>query len=131
MGLANIEDTFERMAKALERMADASEATQKAIMAARGVPITGHEMVSNLTPAELKEGTKTFPGTDAIAKSMNDAAPVITYETINKAVLSYSDKFGQAAAIALLARYGAKIIKDLKLDPSKYAEILEATKAGP
>jgi hypothetical protein len=131
MGLATIEDTFERMAKALERMADATEATQKAMLAFRNTSITGHEAVTNLTEREFKEGTKTFPGTDAIGKAMNDAAPSITYETINKAVLSYSDKFGQAAAIALLAKYGAKIIKDLKADPSKYAEILEATKAGP
>jgi hypothetical protein len=132
MGLATIEDTFNRMAKALERLADATEATQKALMAARPITFKGHEVVSNLTPAELKGGTDTFPGTDAIAKAMNDACPVtIAYETINKAILSYSDRFGQEAAKGLLKRFGATIIKDLKANPAKYAEVLEATKVGP
>jgi hypothetical protein len=125
MGLATIEDTFERMAKALERMADASEATQKAVQNAAMRP-----SAPNSPPPE----TPSAPASDAIPQAASAAASpatAISYETINKAVLSYSDKFGQAAAIALLAKYGAKIIKDLKADPSKYAEILEATKAGP
>ena len=127
MGLANIETVFERMAKALERLADATEATQKALLPkAKASPAI--EAATNTALAVLEK--------DLPAKSHHEAmaggsgAP-ISYEMINKAVLGYSDKFGQAAAIELLKRYDAKIIKDLKAHPEKYAEILDATKAGP
>jgi hypothetical protein len=122
MGLANIEDTFERMAKALERMAEASEATHKALLAARAIGAPA----DSASPREILERVS-VPGRIPPTPVGND----ITYEAINKAVLGYSDKFGQAAAIALLTKFGAKIIKDLKADPSKYAEVLEATKVGP
>ena len=123
MGLANIEDTFERMAKALERMADASEASLKALAAARNpASVLADAVVRNMeAPAKA----------DLDARNRPPVAEPISYEQINKAVLGYSDKFGQAAAIALLTKFGAKIIKDLKADPSKYAEVLEATKVGP
>jgi hypothetical protein len=123
MGLANIEDTFERMAKALERMADASEASLKALAAARNpASVLADAVVRNMeAPAKAELGARNRP----------PVAEPISYEQINKAVLGYSDKFGQAAAIALLTKFGAKIIKDLKADPSKYADVLEATKVGP
>lgn len=118
MGLANIETVFERMAKALERLADAAESVGKR------QPVAPAESPSHQQPAPVtvKAGFDSQPGA---------AVGGITYETINKAILGYSDKFGQAAAIELLKRFDAKIIKDLKAHPEKYAEILDATKAGP
>jgi hypothetical protein len=125
MGLATIEDTFNRMAKALERLADATEATQKALMHARGTSATP----DSDPPLDIKQrGVLPLNVLQIHAKEPSDSIP---YETINKAILSYSDRFGQEAAKGLLKRFGATIIKDLKANPAKYAEVLEATKVGP
>jgi hypothetical protein len=119
MGLANIETAFERIAKALECIADAAE---KAI-APRTKPV----------PADLEVPLQTGAKVRTQSEQSTDIKPdtSIAYEAINKAVLGYSDRYGQAAAIELLKRFGAKIIKDLKANPDKYAEVLEAIEAGP
>jgi hypothetical protein len=125
MGLATIEDTFNRMAKALERLADATEATQKALMHARG---TSSPPDSD-PPLDIQQrGVLPLNVLQIHPKEPSDSIP---YETINKAILGYSDRFGQEAAKGLLKRFGATIIKDLKANPAKYAEVLEATKVGP
>jgi hypothetical protein len=126
MGLATIEDTFNRMAKALERLADATEATQKAMMSFR------KDDVSKGASLQLSgAGASAVVHQQKPAATPPDAAEMIQYETINKAICSYADRFGQEAAKSVLKRFGATIIKDLKANPSRYAEVLEATKVGP
>jgi hypothetical protein len=135
MGLANIETVFERMAKALERIADAAEVAQRAFAPKPKVTVASPAL-EKATNDALNVLEAQAPKDFAPHKSHHEAmaggsgAP-IAYEMINKAVLGYSDRYGQAAAIELLKRFGAKIIKDLKANPEKYAEVLEAIQAGP
>lgn len=113
------DNQFKLLLSLLERIARAFEA-----QAHPPVVFTGHELVSNLTPTELKDGTATFPGTDKIAAAIN--ANAIPYDRVRAAILAYQDAKGEHATKAVLKQFGAKYIMDLKADPAQYGAVLEA-----
>jgi hypothetical protein len=124
---ADIKSYADRFLSALERIAAALEKQARSTAYSPTV-ITGHEIAAvNLTPAELKSGNEFFPGTDKIAAAMNAAVP-IPYESVRIAILAYSDAKGATAAEAVLKRFGAKYIKDLKADPTQYQAVLDSLK---
>jgi len=64
-------------------------------------------------------------GTEPLAK---DFGPPIPFDTVRAAVNAYADSHGAAAAQGIIKGFGATFIKDLKADPSKYADVLAALK---
>jgi hypothetical protein len=106
---------IDRLVAGLERIAVALE---------RSTPISTVKLDTNNQPITTAMLT---PIMDPVTLT-DVAGPVIAYDTVRLAVLTYSDTHGTVAAEAILKRFGAKYIKDLKADPSQYGAVLDALK---
>jgi hypothetical protein len=119
MGLSSIEQCFERMAVALERIAAACEN----IKSPRPIYPMGEGPIVHI-PGEVHAPQGTV---DAIAHAMNQAAdqrvyPAKTYEEAQSALLSLISRKGQVVAKDLLTRFHVKYLKDLS--PGQYGALV-------
>jgi hypothetical protein len=118
MGLASIETDIARIAAALERIADGLQ---------RPLERTPEKTFSSQAPAEMVKAP--------MAHIPQESPSGIAYDTVRKALLGYSDRFGAKAGQDLIARFKnergetAKYIKDLK--DSDYPAVIEALKGAP
>lgn len=110
-----------------EKPAKGEKPTPTAAKAADQAPVSDNNSVSSTpvppvsSPAEAAAPAEK-PAPEAVA-----AAPVaesVTYETAAKAVTSLAQKKGRDAAVAILARFDAKKLPDVK--PAQYAELMAA-----
>lgn len=117
----NTADVLERIAKSLESIAKSLE-----IIAWRpdinivpyGDPVSPAPPVS--TPPRIASGV------GMLEDPVGQAIPEYTYDQIQAAVVAYSERHGNKAAVELMKRFGATYIKGLKRDD--YPAVMEALK---
>jgi hypothetical protein len=118
-----LKDAFTQLIQCIDRLTVAIDklAENQAIPAPCRVTddgkITSFRASASIAPALLAEN------------AAPRAAHTISYDQISAAILQYSDSYGHEAGKALLKRFGASYIKQLKVED--YPTVLHAIEKGP